>query len=369
MQKVSVIICTRNRPKHLQRCVASLFRQTVKPKEIIIVDDASDEKIDVTNMLSYIFSSTRNTASSLSLSNIEIKYMKNKSRFGVVKSRNLGIASARSDIIAFIDDDGYAHRNWIKNLMKHYQAKNVAGVGGPVVEVGRHVETKNEVKRLSYITRYGDIKHNYRVKKLSEAKKLRCGNVRFLMGGNMSFRRDALLKAHGFNVQYKGNYYREETDACMRISKLGKIVFDPSVLTYHNTAKQGGTRNVMHLEKFIYWYLRNTVLLFFRHFSFKNAVMKTWHQLNKNISAFRKGTIRTNRDYLVISTSFRVLLAILTGAFAGLFVGIVFDRPLKKLMYKHPEYAILITVALIGTTFEITDHRVMENIVSRFEKL
>ncbi len=369
MRNVSVIICTRNRPEHLQKCVASLLKQSIKPQEIIIVDDASDERIDVTQMLTHVFSSIHNKVANLLSENIEIKYVRNRHKQGIARARNLGIAAAKSKIIAFIDDDGYAHRNWIKSLMKHYRLGGVIGVGGPVVEVGRHVETKNKIKRLAYITRHGDIKHNYRVKKFMDTKNLHCGRVKFLMGGNMSFRRDALLKTHGFNIQYKGNYYREETDMCMRISRLGKIIFEPAAVAYHNTARHGGTRNTMHMEKFLYWYFRNTILLFFRHFGFKDAVIKTWRQCRKYVKGARNGTIKTNRDYLIISTPFKILIAILTGTIAGIVAGIIFDKPLKKLMYKHPEYATLITIALIGTTFQIIDHGAIENIARYFDKL
>ncbi|MFA4819885.1 MAG: glycosyltransferase family 2 protein [Candidatus Aenigmatarchaeota archaeon] len=369
MHDVSVIICTRNRPEHLQKCVASLLKQSVKPQEIIIVDDASDERIDVTQMITYVFSSIRNKVASLLSENIEIKYIRNKRRQGIARARNIGIAVAKGDVVAFIDDDGYAHRNWVKNLMNHYQTNAIVGVGGPVVEVGRHVEIKPSFKRLSYVTRHGDIKHNYRVKKFRDTKNLRSGTVRFLMGGNMSFRRDVLLKMHGFNTQYKGNYYREETDMCMRISRLGKIIFEPAAVAYHNTARHGGTRNTMDMEKFFYWYFRNTVLLFFRHFGFKDAVIKTWHQCRKYVKGVRNGTIKTNRDYLIISTPFKILIAILTGTIAGIFAGIIFDKPLKKLMYRHPEYATLITIALIGTTFQIIDHGAIGNIVKHLDKL
>ena len=368
MNDVSVLICTRNRPEHLQRCVASLIKQSVKPKEIIIVDDASSEKIDPVRVLNNSFSLVCNK-SKLRLENIRIKCIRNKRKQGVVKSRNLGISAAEGSIIAFLDDDGYAHRDWIKRLMKHYWLRSVVGVGGPVVEVGRYAETKDGFKRLSYITRHGDIKHNYRVKKFMNTKNLHCGKVRFLMGGNMSFRKSSLLKVHGFSTQYKGNYYREETDTCMRISGLGKIIFEPSAVTYHNTARHGGTRNVMNLEKFLYWYFRNTIILFFRHFSFKDAVTKTWHQCRKYVKCVKNGTIKTNRDYLITSTPFKILIAILTGTIAGIVAGIIFDKPLKKLMYKHPEYATLITIALIGTTFQIIDHGAIENIAKYFDKL
>src|SRR5688572_29264099 len=41
LHSVSVVICTRDRPEELARCLASLPQQTYPPREIIVVDNAS----------------------------------------------------------------------------------------------------------------------------------------------------------------------------------------------------------------------------------------------------------------------------------------------------------------------------------------
>ena len=46
-QSISVIICTRDRPAYLQECIASILQQSMRPKEIIVVDDASKERFDI----------------------------------------------------------------------------------------------------------------------------------------------------------------------------------------------------------------------------------------------------------------------------------------------------------------------------------
>jgi len=52
----------------------------------------------------------------------------------------------------------------------------------------------------------------------------------------------------------------------------------------------------------------------------------------------------------------------------GILVGLFFDIPLKKLMCKHPKYAMLITIALIGTTFQIVDIKTVENVFKHLDK-
>ena len=101
------------------------------------------------------------------------------------------------------------------------------------------------------------------------------------------------------------------------------------------------------------------MFLFFRNFGLKDAVTKTYGQCKKYIKNARNNTLKVNRDYLITSTTLKILLAIITGTLAGILIGLVFDKPLKKLIYKNPEYAMLLTILFMGTTFQITDSKNM----------
>ena len=362
---ISAVVCTRDRVEHLNKCLYSLLNQSCKPKEIVIVDDASAE-LDIFSLLKNACYYIKNKISEQE-NKINIKYIRNKLRQGIVKSRNLGIAAASGDIIAFIDDDGHAHRDWVKNITKHYKDKKVVGVGGPIVEIGRKIETKPEIKKLSYITSHGDIRHHYRVKNLKEIKNLRTSRVRFLMGGNMSFRKEALFRINGFDPKYKGNYYREETDLCLRASKLGKIIFEPNAVAYHTTARHGGTRDISRLKDFLYWYFRNTSLLFMRHFDSEKAIKKIYRHSKKYVVEMSKGKFRINRDYLIIESLFKITIAIITGMVFGILIGI-FSRPVKRLVYKNPEYVITATLIIAGTTIQLLDARML-NTPDLFNKI
>ncbi|WP_415397859.1 glycosyltransferase family 2 protein [Sulfurimonas sp. CS5] len=89
--EVSVVIPTYNRYKVLQRALASVYAQTHKPKEVIIIDDGStDETSQIINLFPdaiYI-------------------YQENS---GVSSARNLGIKKAKYEWIAFLDSDDEWH--------------------------------------------------------------------------------------------------------------------------------------------------------------------------------------------------------------------------------------------------------------------
>ena len=87
---VSVVIANSGR-KTLKTCLESLKKQTL-PVEIIIIDDI-------------------------------------EGKMGLSVCRNKGYGKANGDIVAFIDDDAYADKNWAKNLTESF-SKDIDVVGG-----------------------------------------------------------------------------------------------------------------------------------------------------------------------------------------------------------------------------------------------
>ena len=90
MPKVSVIIPTYNRAEFLRSTITSVLNQTFQDFEIIVIDDASqDHTREVVN----------------SLNDERIRYIRHERNKGVAAARNTGIVNAKSDYIAFLDDD------------------------------------------------------------------------------------------------------------------------------------------------------------------------------------------------------------------------------------------------------------------------
>ena len=88
MEEISVIIPTYNRCDLLKRAINSVIKQTITPKEIIIVDNGSTDQ--TYQMVSSLFP--------------EISYFIEKKR-GVSAARNKGILESKSKWIAFLDSD------------------------------------------------------------------------------------------------------------------------------------------------------------------------------------------------------------------------------------------------------------------------
>jgi glycosyltransferase involved in cell wall biosynthesis len=115
---VSVVIATRNRAESLRDTLASLTRQSRRPDEVIVVDNASGDH-------------TRDVALNF-VDSLNLKYVYAAKR-GIPYARNAGIQNARGDIIAFIDDDCLADENWLKNLeIPFVKDPHIGVVGGEI---------------------------------------------------------------------------------------------------------------------------------------------------------------------------------------------------------------------------------------------
>jgi glycosyltransferase involved in cell wall biosynthesis len=84
MPQFTVIIPTRNRPHYLDHAIQSVLDQTCTDFELLIVNDGEDAVRGGEDR--------------------RIRVLDNKTR-GAVAARNLGIAEARGEYIAFLDDD------------------------------------------------------------------------------------------------------------------------------------------------------------------------------------------------------------------------------------------------------------------------
>ncbi len=113
--KVSVVIPAYNEEKLIVRCLNALKKQTLKPFEIIVVDNNSSD----------------NTAKFAREMGVKVITQKKQ---GTIFARDLGFNTAKGDIIARIDADTTVPKNWIEDLTKHFvQNPNLIALSGPTV--------------------------------------------------------------------------------------------------------------------------------------------------------------------------------------------------------------------------------------------
>lgn len=114
------VICTYKRPRLLTAAVQSVLAQTLPTSdyEVVVVDNGDDHD-------------TRQAIEALAAPNLRLL---TEPILGLTRARNLGIAEARGDLIAFLDDDAAAEPDWLGNLVAAYRGLEGrhAVIGGPV---------------------------------------------------------------------------------------------------------------------------------------------------------------------------------------------------------------------------------------------
>ncbi len=123
---VSVVLCARDRPDQLRRCLTSLAAQQFSPLEIVVVHNAptSEATLHVVG------------------EHPGVRHVV-EPRPGLHAARNTGVRTSRGDIVAFIDDDVLAHRDWVGRLGAAFGNRTVAAVTGQVLPV--ELETEEQV--------------------------------------------------------------------------------------------------------------------------------------------------------------------------------------------------------------------------------
>jgi GT2 family glycosyltransferase len=233
-ERVSIIIPTGERLKALTETLESIQRYAPR-SEVIVIGNTNDEL-------------TRKT---LRKTFPSVNYLESKEVSAVVK-RNIGIAHASNEILVFVDDDVVVEDTWLENLLRHYRDSSVGAVGGrvkiPGVNIGSSVFKTGMIEDGFVIGNW-----NPPVTQIFE--------VQHLLGCNMSFRKAPVMKLGGFDNFFRSCNFREETDLCLRIRRLGyRILFDPNASLVHKATgrKSQGSR-------WIYYYIRNTVYLYLKY--------------------------------------------------------------------------------------------------------
>ena len=220
--RFSVVICayTEKRWDDLEAAVESLRVQTHSPDEVILVIDHNP-----------------GLAERVWREIPDITCVENHGRQGLSDARNSGLAAARGDVVAFLDDDAEAEPQWLSLLAESYADPAVVAVGG-------FAEPDWAEGRPSWFPREFDWVVGCTYRGMPET----ASPVRNLIGCNMSFRREIFDDLGGFTAGIGRLGTRpvgcEETELCIRIAQRrpgSVILFDPRAVVHHHVPGVRGT--------------------------------------------------------------------------------------------------------------------------------
>ncbi len=198
--KVSVVVCAHEAAHTIDDCLASLGRLTYPDFEVIVVNDGSGD-------------GTGERASAYPY--VRVIDVPNG---GLAAARNVGLAAAAGEVVAYTDADVRVDPDWLTYLVQPLLRSDVAGVGGPNVVPSDDPWVAQCVARSP-----GGPMHVMLDDRVAE----------HVPGCNMAFWTHALVAVDGFNPVYVRA--GDDVDICWRLQAARqKIGFAPAALVWHH---------------------------------------------------------------------------------------------------------------------------------------
>ncbi len=216
--EISVVICayTEARWQELMEAVASVKRQSLAPREIIVVIDHNPA------LFERVVRSVEG-----------VVVIENKQARGLSGARNSGIAAAQCEVIAFMDEDAIAEPDWLALLSQGFSDPRVLGIGGASLPVWSKSKPGWLPEEFYWVV-------GCSYKGIAQSTSL----VRNLIGCNMAFRRIVFDEIGGFRIGIGRIGTKpvgcEETELCIRAGQHWKnsyFLFEPSAVVYHRVSE------------------------------------------------------------------------------------------------------------------------------------
>lgn len=197
MTTISVAVPCYNGGRYLAATIESLLNQTRPADKIMVIDDGSTDD------------------SRAIAARYPVRLIRHEINRGLAVTRNTALASAQSEILAYVDVDATADTRLLEVLLSGYDGPRVGGVGGQGIE--SQIVTVADRWRKAHATQgYGQ----------------REKDVKFLFGLCMSFRVAVLKELSGFNETFTTN--AEDVDMGLRVNAAGfRLRYKPQARVYH----------------------------------------------------------------------------------------------------------------------------------------
>ncbi len=195
---ITVVVCSYNGAATIDTTLNALTKLDYPSFEVIVVNDGSTDDTAVI------------------AENYPVKLI-STINMGLSSARNTGYQAGTGNIVAYIDDDAYPEREWLRYLALTYMQKDVVAVGGPNYPVPDDGLVADCVANAP-----GSPMEVMLTDEIAE----------HIPGCNMSFKRSALETVGGFDTQFTSA--GDDVDICWRVQQLGDIGFQPAAFNWHH---------------------------------------------------------------------------------------------------------------------------------------
>ncbi len=260
----SVVIPTYQRPVWVQRAIRSLQAQDRPPDEVVAIARDTDTP-------------THEAIAAVKRSGVPFELrMELVTEPGFLPPVRKGMSVAAGDVIAVLDDDAEATEGWASRLLSHYSDSAVGAVGGRCINCNDQGPVPvPSTDRVGYINRRGQfIGRMYQDPTFTNPV-----DVEYLIGGNMSFRREIARKLE-FDMALNRNVAQGyEIDLGLQTRRMGwRIRFDPLLAIRHYSAPRAEVGMRASDRESARWYAFNHARVALRRLPFARAQVSFAYQ-------------------------------------------------------------------------------------------
>ena len=203
--KVSVIIPVRNEADKMIECLESIYSQSLKPFEVIIIDGHS----------------TDGTVENARKFPVKIVYEDYHTRGG---ARQVGLENSEGEYVAFTDASCVPHKDWLRKLVDDFH-DDIVGVGGRTLLVNQGFWPHSI--DLAFSTFIGSA--NSVQGRVFKNKR----TVSSISGCNCMYLRHKVIDVGGFSL----NWGSEDSELNSRLLKVGRLIYTPEAVIIHSQGK------------------------------------------------------------------------------------------------------------------------------------
>jgi O-antigen biosynthesis protein len=196
---ITAVVCSYNGSRTIRDTLEWLGRLEYPSYEVVVIDDGStDDTAAIARGFGVRVISTPNN--------------------GLSQARNLGMAAALGEIVAYIDDDAYPDPHWFTYLALAFMSSDHAGIGGPNIPPpgGGPIAAcvSNAPGGPIHVLLSDDVAEH-------------------IPGCNMAFRKDRLQAIGGFDPQFRRA--GDDVDVCWRLQERGwTLGFSAAAMVWHH---------------------------------------------------------------------------------------------------------------------------------------
>ncbi len=225
---LSFVIVTYNSQATIQECLQSVYRQDCDVHEVVVVDNASDDRA-----LSIVSSKFP-----------QATILRNKRNVGFGAANNAGVRLTSTEFVAMVNPDVRLTRDWGSEILRTLGEHAEFGAAeGKLLLAEQPTLLNSRGSELNFLgfgctTGCGEEDNNDPVPKL----------VGYPSGAAFAMRREVYQDIGGFDEDFF--LYHEDVDLGLRLYRAGfATIYVPSAVAYHHYKPNWTPRKVMWLEK------------------------------------------------------------------------------------------------------------------------